>query len=168
MSAALGERVRAFARGLVVDRCFVYLRDPAVRAGRVVVGWRRAVDVADVPDAYFEAWAPEPADGYADDPMFVAALAGHAATYVDDIENAGGLVNPEVERRYRHRALVHINLFADGSLWGILQPAMSTVPRSWDGADKARVEAARADMTPLAMAIVRAGPWTGPVIRLIG
>ncbi|MEX2648248.1 MAG: GAF domain-containing protein [Alphaproteobacteria bacterium] len=165
--ANLGAVVRAFARALDVDRCFLYLRDPeSLRAG-VVVCWRRSEAVPDLPEAYLAGWWDEDRRIHTEDPMFADALAGHPAAFIADTEAAEAGVSPEVERKFSHRALVHVNLNADGRLWGILEP-MTVAPRAWSAADRAVVAATRAALSPWAKDLVAAGPWPHASLRLVG
>ncbi len=163
----VGMIVREVGRALAADRCFLVLRDPRVAQSQFVACWRRTPATPDVDDAAFGPWRAEAS--HDDDPMFVAARAGHPVTYVADVKNAGGLVNPEVERTYRHRALIHINLNDDpAGLWGGLQPAVSFSPRDWTAADRVLVTTVRSRLTALAARAIRQGPWNAPAIRLVG
>jgi GAF domain-containing protein len=99
--------------------------------------------------------------------MFAAALRGEAAAFIADTEAPESGVNPEVERKFNHRALVHLNLNADGRLWGILEP-MTTAPRVWSPRDRELCLATRERLTPIARGIVRKGLADRPAARLVG
>jgi GAF domain-containing protein len=165
--ANLGALVRAFARAIDADRCFLYLREPARNRAGVVVCWRRDEGVPDLPDRYFAGWFDEDPKVHTDDPMFADALRGQPAAYIADTEAAEAGVNPEVERKFNHRALVHVNLNVDGRLWGILEP-MTVAPRSWTAADRAVIEATRAALTPRVRELIGVGPWPHASLRLVG
>jgi GAF domain-containing protein len=164
--ANLGALVRAFARALDVDRCFLYLRDPSTMRAGVVACWRRAEAIPDLPDRYFAGWFAEDPAVHTDDPMFAGALAGRAADFIADTETDSG-VNPAVEAKFHHRALVHVNLNTDGRLWGILEP-MTTSPRDWTPVDRTLVLAVRHRLSGHVRELVSAGPWPHPSVRLVG
>lgn len=164
--ANLGALVRAFARALEADRCLLYLRDPATNHAAVVACWRRNEQIPDLLPAYFEPWRAEDPAIHTADPMFADGLKGHPAAFIADTETDPG-VNPEVERKFRHRALVHVNLNTDGRLWGILEP-MTVTPRAWTAADRAFVMSTRDRLTPRARDLVMAGPWPHATVRLVG
>lgn len=159
--------VRAFGASLSVDRCFLYLREPATFRAAVVVSWRRDAGVPDLPDEYLAGPRDEDPAIHTEDPMFAAALAGQAAAFIADTEAPGAGVNPEVERKFNHRALVHVNLNTDGTLWGILEP-MTTAPRAWTPKDRELVLATREHLTPLAREAVRRGLAEAPAVLLVG
>ena len=160
--------VRDFGQAIGADRCFLYVRYPAGKSGRIAACWRRSDETPDLPEHDYEALSPEPAYLHEGDPMFTAALAGYPATYIDDIETAAGLVNVVLERSFRHRALVHINLSDAEGLWGILQPAMSCEPRAWSAEDRVLVETWRRKLTPQLKAALQAGPWPHEPVRSAG
>lgn len=160
--------VRDFGKAIGADRCFLYVRHPAAKSGRIAACWRRSAETPDLPEHDYEVLSPEPSYLHEGDPMFTAALRGHPATYIDDIETAKGLVNIELERSFRHRALVHINLSDTDGLWGILQPAMSYEPRAWSANDRALVKLWRRNLTPHVKATLEAGPWPHAPVRVVG
>ena len=88
------------------------------------------------------------------------------AAFIADTETDPG-VNPEVEAKFNHRGLIHLNLNADGRLWGILEP-MTVAPRAWTAADRAFVLALRERLTPRVRDLLAAGPWPHPCVRLVG
>lgn len=160
--------VRDFGRAIGADRCFLYVRHPASKSGRIAACWRRDAGTPDLPEHDYEVLSPEPAYLHEGDPMFTAALTGHPTTYIDDIETAADLVDVELERSFRHRALIHINLSDADGLWGILQPAMSFEPRAWSAEDRVLVEAWRRKLTPPLKAALQAGPWPHEAVRSVG
>ncbi len=162
-----GPIVQAFGRALAVDRCFLYLRDPATLRAAVAASWRRDGAVPDLPPEYLAGPRLEDTAIHTADPMFAAALAGEAAAFIADTEAPDSGVNPEVERKYNHRALVHLNLNGDGTLWGILEP-MTVAPRAWSLGDRELCLATRHRLTPIARAMVRAGLPDRPAVRLVG
>lgn len=166
--ADMAAAVRKFAREIGADRCFLYVRHPASKTGRIAACWRRSAETPDLPEHDYEVLSPEPAYLHEGDPMFTAALMGHPATYINDIEASEGLVNVELERSFRHRALVHINLSDQDGLWAILQPAMSFEPRAWSAEDRVLVEAWRRRLTPQLKAALLTGPWPHEPVRLVG
>lgn len=120
----------AIAEFLHCDRCFLYLRDPETRLGRVPFCWTRH---ADVPVVYDEDWKLEPENLGDDDPMFAAALDCKPSIFVEDVTTESpDILNAEFEREnFGHRALIHGHLCQNHQLWGVLQPCMMNEPRHW-------------------------------------
>jgi GAF domain-containing protein len=160
--------VALFGQAIGSDRCFLYVRDPHLRLGQIAALWRASELVPDLPEDTYHGFEAEPDHLFTDDPMFKAALTGHPVTAVNDIFASGGLVNPEFELSYNHRCLLHINLFAEGQLWGVLQPAMSYEPRAWSKADLAAAEQARLHLAPLLRIAIEAEGWPHMPARLTG
>jgi hypothetical protein len=160
--------VRTFGQAIGADRCFLYLRFPPTRSGLVAACWLRDRDAADLPAHDYLPFDPEPDFLHESDPMFVAAMGGHPATFVEDVRSADGLVNAEFEAEFNHRSLVHINLHAGPLLVGILQPAMNVTPRIWSDADQALVAQAREDLSPLVANAMAARPWAFVPVRQWG
>lgn len=121
---------------LQCDRCFLYLRHPQTRLGKVVGCWRQSPDYPVVED---EDWKPEPDTLAQEDPLFAAALQTQPSVYVEDVETADPrVVNRDFEHKtFGHRALIHAHLCWDDQLWGILQPCVFDRPRSWIDFDRA-------------------------------
>ena len=163
-----GGVVREFAQTLGADRCFLYIRDPRQRLGQIAALWRSAAAVPDLPEETYHLMEPEPEALFTDDPMFKAALAGQPMVVINDVFNSGGLLNVEFEKSYAHHALLHINLFAGGALWGVLQPAMTSAPRMWSADDLAVASEARTMLSPLLEARLKASPWKEAPLRLVG
>ncbi|NEP16436.1 MAG: GAF domain-containing protein [Leptolyngbya sp. SIO4C1] len=116
---------------LKCDRCFLYLRDPQTRYGRVTHCWRRSDTYPDVSDPDWQ--QEEPSELEAQDPLFAAALRAENSIFVEDVETADSdTLNLEFEQRvFGHRALVHAHITKDDQLWGILQPCVFERPRPW-------------------------------------
>jgi len=125
--ALIGPHLRA-------DRCFLYVRNPALGRGRIAFVWR--LDEA-VPDPRHD-WQDDTGDLPRQDPLFRAALAAQPSVFVDDVTEAGPeVLNQEFERRtFGHRALVHAHITHHGQLWGILQPCVFGHPRHWTAAER--------------------------------
>jgi GAF domain-containing protein len=148
--------VREVGLGLGADRCWLYARDPQRRAGIALVRWLRAPGVPDVP-AELHRWTPEAADLATIDPLFARALAGHPVDVIDDAET--GPCNAELERALGHRAFIHLNLHADGVLWGTLQPGMTATARRWTDAERDRLLAMRPRLTRLVAGSPTGSHW---------
>lgn len=148
---ALNEVVRLVGEALHADRCFLCIRNPATRQSRIAFVWRRDESVPDVRSEHSE-WVDE-TPLPADDPLYAAALAGRPSVYVDDVLTApSDVLNREFEARtFGHRALVHGHVVADGTLWGILQPAAFGHPRTWTEHDRIFVET----LLPRLVAMIR-------------
>jgi GAF domain-containing protein len=138
---------------LHVDRCFLYVRDPAQGRGRIAFVWRRD---ATVPDPR-HAWHEDTGDLPKQDPLFRAALTAQPSVYVEDVTKAGPeVLNQDFERRtFGHRALVHAHITEQGQLWGILQPCVFGQPRHWTPADREYLDAAAPLLLPVIQEYMR-------------
>lgn len=119
---------------LKTDRCFLHVRQPETRLGRVFC-WRRSPEM---PDIASQGWEVEE-HWEDDDPMFAAALRADPSIFVEDVETAGAeVLNLEFERgpNFGHRALIHAHICQDDVLHGILQPCVFGQPRVWSAADR--------------------------------
>jgi GAF domain-containing protein len=143
---------------LQCDRCFLYLRNPQTRMGKVVYCWRRNPEFPDVSDSE---WKEEPESLALQDPLFAAALRTETSIFVEDVETA----SPEVvnlafeQKNFGHRALIHAHLCQDGALWGILQPCIFGKPRVWTEKDRKAIAQLEKKLTPLAVAYVKAAKF---------
>lgn len=149
----LNQVVEQVGRVLNADRCFLYLRQPLLKRGRVAMCWRKNDTIPDVlqPD-----WR-EDTDGLPDkDPLFRAAITLKPSVYVDDVETAG----PDVlnrafeEENFGHRALVHAHVTGEGQLWAVLQPCLFGQPRHWTHDEKMQIEAILPLLQPVIAAFV--------------
>lgn len=145
----------ALGEVLQCDRCFLYLRHPQTRMGKVVGCWRRCPDYPDVTDAD---WQPEPASLAEEDPLFAAALRAEPSIFVEDVETADpAVVNQAFERQnFGHRALIHAHLRQQDQLWGILQPCVFGQPRQWSAGDRAVIAELEHRLPGSAVAYVQA------------
>ena len=144
---ALGEVLQS-------DRCFLYLRDPITRIGKVSYCWCRSSEFPEIFDAD---WKPEPESLAKEDPMFAAALQTEPSIFVEDVETASPeIVNKAFEHKtFGHRALIHAHLCLDGQLWGILQPCVFNQPRVWNDFDRFVISQVTEKITPLAVAYMK-------------
>lgn len=154
-SADLAELMQAIAQHLNCDRCFLYLRDPETRLGRVPFCWTRS---ADVPTVYDEDWKPEPESLPSEDPMFAAALATKPSIFVEDVNTASlETLNSQFEQEnFGHRALIHGHICHNDQLWGVLQPCLMNEPRSWTTNDRELMAEIIDRITPIVVAYVQA------------
>jgi GAF domain-containing protein len=138
---------------LQCDRCFLYLRNPQTKFGKIAYCWRRNQNIPDITD--FQ-WKLEPASLPQVDPLFAAALRTEASIYIEDVETASPkIVNQEFERKnFGHRALIHAHLCQDGQLWGILQPCVFNQNRIWSDYDHAVITQLESELTPLAVTYI--------------
>uniref|UniRef100_A0A832H656 GAF domain-containing protein n=1 Tax=Oscillatoriales cyanobacterium SpSt-402 TaxID=2282168 RepID=A0A832H656_9CYAN len=139
---------------LKCDRCFLYLRNPQTKLGKVTHCWRRN---SQIPELLDPRWKPEPASLSQEDPMFAAALRAEPSIFIEDVETASAdVLNREFERQnFGHRALIHAHLRQDEQLWGVLQPCIFGRPRVWTEADRAMIAEVEQFITPLAIAYVK-------------
>jgi GAF domain-containing protein len=138
---------------LKCDRCFLYLRHPESKLGRITHCWRRN---ADIPDIGSPEWELEPPSLPQEDPMFAAALRTDPSIYVEDVETADpSVLNKEFERKsFGHRALIHAHLCHNGQLWGVLQPCIFGRSRVWSDSDSVIVTQLEAKLVPLVVEYV--------------
>jgi len=144
---------------LACDRCFLYLRDPKTRLGRVAFCWIRH---SGIPTVYDQAWKLEPASLPDIDPMFAAALRTEPSLFIEDVETTSPeVLSQEFERKsFGHRALIHAHLCQDGHLWGVLQPCLFDRPRKWTAAERKAIDAIVQAITPKAVAYIKAAKTT--------
>jgi len=137
---------------LQADRCFLYVRKPAVGKGRIAFCWRKNEVV---PNPTHD-WQNDTADLPQQDPLFRAALAAQPSVFVEDVEAAGpDVLNREFERQtFGHRALIHAHIVDNGQLWGILQPCVFGQPRHWTPQERAAIEAVLPSLLPVIQAYI--------------
>lgn len=142
--ALLEAVVEQVGRYLGADRCFLYLRQPSQRHGRIAVQWRRNDRNVgpNIPDVIQPDWQPDTDELPQEDPLFRAAITGQPSVYVADVETADpNVLNRDFENHtFGHRALIHAHVWADGQLWGILQPCVFGQPRIWTTDDRTYIE----------------------------
>ncbi len=138
---------------LQCDRCFLYVRHPPTKRGKVSHCWRRS---AQFPDLKSTAWQQEPRSLPEADPLFRAALQAKPSVFVEDVETADPeVVNREFEQaHFGHRALVHAHLIQNGLLWGILQPCIFGQARIWSALERQIILELEQFMTPFAISYV--------------
>lgn len=146
--------MQAIAQYLNSDRCFLYLRNPATRMGRVPFCWTRNDDV---PTIYDEDWNLEPESLPDEDPMFAAALATKPSIFVEDVTTAGAdVLNSDFEQEnFGHRALIHGHLCFENQLWGVLQPCLMNQPRHWTEQERETMTQIIERITPVAVEYVK-------------
>ncbi|MBC6699609.1 GAF domain-containing protein [Hymenobacter puniceus] len=135
---------------LDADRCFLYVRDPAVGRGRIALCWRRTNDI---PNPIHD-WQDDTTELPQQDPLFRAALSVQPSVFVEDVETAPPTVlNRAFEHEtFGHRALIHAHITEEGQLWGILQPCLFSTPRHWTAEERAAIKI----ILPLLVAPVKA------------
>jgi GAF domain-containing protein len=149
LEATFSALMPALGEFLKCERCFLYLRDPQTRVGRVPFCWTCSTAI---PQVYDENWKIEPESLVIEDPMFAAALRTEPTIFVEDINNA----NPAVlsrqfeEKSFGHRALVHAHLCQQNQLWGILQPCTFDSLRRWTLAERDAIHQITEMITPIA------------------
>ncbi|CCH52394.1 hypothetical protein BN8_01395 [Fibrisoma limi BUZ 3] len=151
----LNQVVELVGKTLDADRCFLYVRQPTKKRGRIAFCWRKDETVPNViqPD-WQEADSIELPQ---EDPLFRAAITLQPSVYVDDVETAGpDVLNREFEHKtFGHRALIHAHITRDGELWGILQPCVFGKPRRWTDEEKRQIEAILSRLQPVIVHYVR-------------
>ena len=138
---------------LRADRCFLYVRDPAVGKGRIAFCWRKNDTI---PNPIHD-WQVDTTDLPAEDPLIRAALADKPSVFVDDVETASAdVLNRDFEHRtFGHRALIHVHITENGQLWGILQPCVFGQPRHWTDANRAFIQVILPKLLPVIKAYIR-------------
>jgi GAF domain-containing protein len=144
----------ALGEVLQCDRCFLYLRNPQTKLGKVAYCWRRNQEI---PYIIHADWKLEPASLPEEDPLFAAALQAKPSIYVEDVDTASPqTLNKEYEKKnFGHQALIHAHLRQDGQLWGILQPCVFGHPRVWSEFDHAIITQLENLLPPLVIAYVQ-------------
>lgn len=139
---------------LQCDRCFLYLRNPHSKIGKIAFCWRRN---SQVPEMLDPEWKAEPESLVEEDPMFAAAVHAQPSIFVEDVETASPeTLNRDFERQnFGHRALIHSHLRQDGLLWGILQPCVFGQPRTWTNSDRELIAQVETSITPMAISYVK-------------
>ncbi|WP_315789361.1 GAF domain-containing protein [Fischerella sp. JS2] len=139
---------------LQCDRCFLYLRNPQTKLGKIAHWWRRNQQIPEITDTN---WRSEPESLSKEDPLFAAALRTDPSIYVEDVETASPeVVNKEFEHKnFGHRALIHAHLCQEGQLWGILQPEIFGQKRVWSAFDRAIITQLETKLPPLAVAYIQ-------------
>ncbi|MBW4552850.1 MAG: GAF domain-containing protein [Aphanocapsa sp. GSE-SYN-MK-11-07L] len=139
---------------LECDRCFLYVRHPSTKMGKVTDCWRRS---SQFPDLKTTVWQQEPASLPQADPLFAAALQAKPSIFVEDVETADPeIVNREFEQaNFGHRALIHAHLVQAGNLWGVLQPCVFGQPRIWSKTDRKIILELEQLMTPFVISYVK-------------
>ncbi|MGL5832522.1 MAG: GAF domain-containing protein [Waterburya sp.] len=142
------ELMKAIAETLAADRCFLYVRDPKTRLGKVAFCFCR--DQA-VPDLTGDRFKPDSFGLEVKDPLFAAALSCRPTVFVNDVETADPqVVNRNFEKeQFGHRALIQAHVCSGGNLWGILQPCVFGRSRQWTDSDRQLIEMAVNRATPL-------------------
>lgn len=150
----LPQLMQAIAEYLKCDRCFLYLRHPETRLGRVPFCWTRNERI---PRVYDEEWKPEPESLPDEDPMFAAALATKPSIFVEDVTTASAdILNAEFEQKnFAHRALIHGHLCFENQLWGVLQPCLMNQPRHWTAQEQAILTEIIQRITPIAVTYIK-------------
>ncbi|BAZ51149.1 hypothetical protein NIES4103_37980 [Nostoc sp. NIES-4103] len=145
----------ALGEVLQCDRCFLYLRNPQTKLGKIPYCWRRNQEI---PNMITSKWELEPPSLPEEDPLFAAALRTDPSIYIEDVETANPeVVNKDFERRtFGHRALIHAHLCQNGELWGILQPCVFGQKRVWSEFDHAIITQLESQLTPLVVSYVKA------------
>lgn len=118
---------------LPCDRCFLYLREPTTRQGKITHCWAR--DGRE--DEWLGAdWLEDP--NAPQDPLMTIALRTPVSVFVEDIETAGSdVVDRAYEReKFQHRALVHAPIYLNDALIGILECSVFEQPRVWTEGDR--------------------------------
>lgn len=132
---------------LQCDRCFLYLRQPQTKMGKVTHCWRRNSQIPELIDAD---WKLEPESLALADPLFNAALQAKPSIFVEDVETANpAIVNRAFEQEnFGHRALIHAHLIQARTLWGVLQPCVFNQPRHWSTFDRDIIAQVEEFITP--------------------
>lgn len=149
----LNQVIEQVGTALNADRCFLYLRQPLLKRGRVAMCWRKNETI---PDALQPDWR-EDTDGLSDkDPLFRAAITLKPSVYVDDVETASlDVLNQAFEaENFGHRALIHAHVTGDGQLWAVLQPCLFGRPRYWTDDEKTQIEAILPRLQPVIASFV--------------
>jgi GAF domain-containing protein len=142
----------ALCQMLDCDRCFLYLRDPVRRQGQITHCYSRSSNFPDLTGST----SIEADDIETVDPLMAIAFRTPEPVFVEDIETAGAeIVNLDYERKaFGHRALIHVPLYWQGKLYGILEPCVFDAPRAWTADNRAVIAWLQEKLAPFAFAYV--------------
>ncbi|HEX8427544.1 GAF domain-containing protein [Hymenobacter sp.] len=151
-TATINRVLEQVGKYLDADRCFLYVRDPAIGKGRIAFCWRKNDAV---PNPIHD-WQEDTTDLPKEDPLFRAALATQPSVFVEDVEVAThDVLNREFEHKtFGHRALIHAHITDNNQLWGILQPCLFGQPRHWTSKERAAMEAILPALVPVVKAYI--------------
>ena len=116
------------------ERCFLCLRDPDSSLTRITHSHCTRPDHSSLLESD---WVLEDA-AVLTDPLMVLAFQSPDAVYVEDVETAdAATINLAYEQQvFKSRALIHIPLYSQRRLYGILEPCVFDQPRVWTKADR--------------------------------
>jgi GAF domain-containing protein len=129
------------------ERCLLFLRDPVTKMGACTHSYSARPEYP-YPTSD---WALESPTLAQDDPLFAEALRNPEALYVEDVENADpSVLNLAFEREYfAHSALIHAPIYAEGAMYGILEPCNFKKPRVWTVFDRTVTAWLQTKLAPL-------------------
>lgn len=138
LEQSLDERLMALMQALCwvwrCERCFLCLRDPETSLTRITHSHCNRPDR----DSLLEPnWTLED-EAILSDPLMVLAFQSPEAVYIEDVETADpSLINLAYEQQvFKSRALIHAPIYAQGRLYGILEPCMFDQPKTWTERDR--------------------------------
>jgi len=148
---SLDERLTAVMQVLCqiwnCERCFLCLRDPDASLTRITHSYCSRPDRDNLlePDWVLEDTA------ILTDPLMILAFQSPAAVYVEDVETAdAATINLAYEQQvFKNRALIHAPIYAEGRLYGILEPCIFDQPRVWTASDRWLTEQMQQRLAPL-------------------
>lgn len=148
LETKLNNLVLVIGEGLNCDRCFLYVRNPETKKGKVASCWRKSKNYPEIQD---RGWKQEDPSLVREDPMFAAAVKTKPSIFVEDVNTADSQVlNQDFEQReFGHRALIHAHICPDNLLWGILQPCVFEHPRNWSQDDRLLIKKIVPQVAPL-------------------
>ena len=131
------------------DRCFLYLRNPKNKIGKITHCWIRDTSITNMID---RTWNKEPDDLTDNDPMFRAATLCKPSLFIEDVESESPeILNKIFEKNnFGHRALIHSHLCVENELWGVLQPCIYGKTHTWSEEHRLLTKEIEPVLSPLA------------------
>jgi transcriptional regulator with GAF, ATPase, and Fis domain len=116
------------------ERCFLCLRDPNTTLTRITHSHCTRADRESLLETD---WVLED-EAIQADPLMVIAFRTPEAVYVEDVEIAdASVINLAYEQQvFKSRALIHVPIYHQGQLYGILEPCVFDQPRVWTAFDQ--------------------------------
>jgi GAF domain-containing protein len=145
----LAALMQALCQAWSCERCFLCLRDPDTSLTRITHSHCTRLDRESLlePD-----WQLEDA-AILSDPLMILAFQSPDPIYVEDVEMADPAeINLAYEQQvFKSRALIHAPIYAQGRLYGILEPCVFDQPRIWTETDRWLTVQMQQQLAPLVL-----------------
>jgi GAF domain-containing protein len=135
------------------ERCFLCLRDPQSSLTRITHSHCTRSDRESLLES---SWMLEDA-AILSDPLMILAFQSPHPVYVEDVKTAdASTIDLAYEQQvFKSRALIHAPIYAQGQLYGILEPCVFDQPRIWTEADRWVTVQMQQRLSPLVLAYLK-------------